>query len=119
MPHPGLRVTATNFAPMPAVSRIWENNYAGRLGLGAAIDYALDIGMPEIERRCRMLAGRLRTGLGAIAGVTVLDLGRNPSAIVSFNVAGIDARDVVRKADLSGIAIGASDPDSTRIDSEN
>ena len=97
----------------------WENNYAGRLGLGAAIDYALDIGMPEIERRCRMLAGRLRTGLGAIAGVTVLDLGRNPSAIVSFNVAGIDARDVVRKADLSGIAIGASDPDSTRIDSEN
>ena len=97
----------------------WENNYAGRLGLGAAIDYALDIGMPEIEQRCRMLAGRLRAGLSAIAGVTVLDLGRNPSAIVSFNVAGVEARDVVRKADAAGITIGASDPDSTRIDSEN
>jgi cysteine desulfurase/selenocysteine lyase len=97
----------------------WENNYAGRLGLGAAIDYALAIGMPEIEKRCRMLAARLRAGLGAIAGATVLDLGRDPSAIVSFNVTGIDAREVVKKADAAGITIGASDPDSTRIDSEN
>lgn len=97
----------------------WENNYAGRLGLGAAVDYALDIGIPEIEKRCRMLAGRLRAGLGAIAGVTVLDLGRNPSTIVSFNVTGIEARDVVKKADAAGITIGASDPESTRIDSEN
>ena len=51
--------------------------------------------------------------------MTVLDLGRDPSAIVSFNVAGVDARDVVKKADAAGITIGASDPDSTRIDSEN
>ena len=97
----------------------WENNYAGRLGLGAAIDYALDIGMPEIETRCRMLAARLRAGLKAIDGVTLLDLGRNPSAIVSFNVAGVAADDVVRRADMAGITIGTSDPDSTRIDSEN
>jgi cysteine desulfurase/selenocysteine lyase len=97
----------------------WENNYAGRLGLGAAIDYALAIGMPEIEQRCRMLAGRLRAGLGAIAGVSVCDLGRNPSAIVSFTVADASARDVVKKAEAAGIIIGASDPASTRIDAEN
>jgi selenocysteine lyase/cysteine desulfurase len=28
----------------------WENNYAARLGLGAAVDYALDIGIGPIER---------------------------------------------------------------------
>lgn len=97
----------------------WENNYAARLGIGAAIDYALDIGIPEIEARCRSLSGRLRAGLAAIDGVTVLDLGRNPSAIVSFNIAGVGAGDVVRMALDAGIIIGASDPESTRIDSEN
>lgn len=97
----------------------WENNYAARLGLGAAVDYALGIGMPEIEARCRTLSGRLRLGLAAIDGVTVLDLGRDPSAIVSFNVDGMDAREVVKKALDAGIIIGASEPESTRIDSEN
>lgn len=97
----------------------WENNYAARLGLGAAVDYALAIGMPAIEQRCRLLSGRLRAGLTAIDGVTVLDLGRNPSAIVSFSVDGIAARDVVRQALAADITIGASDPESTRIDSEN
>lgn len=97
----------------------WENNYAARLGLGAAVDYALDIGMAAIEARCRLLSGRLRQGLAGLAGVTVLDLGRNPSAIVSFNVDGVEAREVVRQALAAGITIGASEPESTRIDSEN
>lgn len=97
----------------------WENNYAARLGLGAAVDYALGIGIPAIEARCRMLSGRLRRGLAAIDGVTALDLGRDPSAIVSFTVDGVEAREVVKKALEEGITIGASEPESTRIDSEN
>lgn len=97
----------------------WENNYAARLGLGAAVDYALGIGIPAIEARCRMLSGRLRRGLAAIDGVTALDLGRDPSAIVSFTVDGVEAREVVKKALEEGIIIGASEPESTRIDSEN
>jgi cysteine desulfurase/selenocysteine lyase len=96
----------------------WENNYAGRLGLGAAIDYALDLGLVDIEKRCRMLSGRLRAGLADIDGVTVRDLGRNPSAIVSFTIDKIDAREVVRRADGAGITISISDPSSTRIDAE-
>jgi len=97
----------------------WENNYAARLGLGAAIDYALGLGLAEIEKRCQRLSARLRAGLKAIDGVSVLDLGRSPSAIVSFTIAGIDARQVVKKAAEAEITIGASDPASTRIDAEN
>ncbi len=97
----------------------WENNYAARLGMGAAIDYALAIGLPAIEARCRLLAGRLRTGLASIPGVTIRDLGRTPSAIVSFTIEGIDARNVVSQAEGAGIVIGASSPSSTRIDAEN
>ena len=96
----------------------WENNYAGHFGLGAAVDYALAIGIGTIEERSRMLANRLRAGLRKIKGATVRDLGRNPSAIVSFTIDGQDSTEIVKKADRAGITIGASDPESTLIDAE-
>ncbi|MBL8570903.1 MAG: aminotransferase class V-fold PLP-dependent enzyme [Phreatobacter sp.] len=96
----------------------WENNYAARAGLGVAVDYALDIGLDAIEARCRLLSGRLRNGLSTLAGVTARDLGRSPSAIVSFTVEGLDASAVVAAAGEAGITIGASNPSSTRIDAE-
>lgn len=96
----------------------WENNYAARLGLGAAVDYALDVGMDPIEQRCRLLAGRLRSGLASIRGVTIRDLGRRPGAIVSFTMDGRKAGAIVSSAAAAGITIGASDPASTRIDAE-
>jgi cysteine desulfurase/selenocysteine lyase len=96
----------------------WENNYAARLGLGLAVDYALAIGMEEIAARCRSLSTRLRDGLRGIPGATVRDLGKQPSAIVSFTLDGIDAEDIVAKAAAASIIIGASDPASTRIDAE-
>jgi selenocysteine lyase/cysteine desulfurase len=96
----------------------WENNYAARLGLGAAIDYALDIGIGPIEQRCRMLADRLRSGLASIRGLKIRDLGRTPGAIVSFTMERYEAEAIVTSAGAAGITIGASDPLSTRIDSE-
>jgi len=96
----------------------WENNYAARAGLGMAVDYALDLGLEAIETRCRLLSTRLRAGLAEIAGVTLRDLGRNPSAIVSFTIEGHEAAAVVAGADQAGITIGASQPSSTRLDAE-
>lgn len=96
----------------------WENNYAARLGLGVAVDYALAIGLGPIEERCRLLASRLRRGLAAINGITLRDLGRAPGAIVSFTLEGHDADDIVACAAKAGITIGASDPSSTLIDAE-
>src|SRR3954469_10283686 len=69
----------------------WENNYAARLGLGAAVDYALDIGIGPIDQRCRLLAERLRGALASIRGIRIRDLGRAPGAIVSFTVDGYEA----------------------------
>lgn len=96
----------------------WENAYANRAGLGVAVDYALAIGMDAIAARCRLLSGRLREGLRSLPGVTIRDLGRNPSAIVSFTLAGREAGEVVAAADRKGITIGASNPSSTRLDAE-
>ncbi|MDQ0395978.1 aminotransferase class V-fold PLP-dependent enzyme [Labrys monachus] len=96
----------------------WENNYAARLGLGAAVDYALDLGLDAIEKRCRALANRLRAGLSGIDGLRLRDLGRSPSAIVSFTLDGHEAESVVASAAAAGIVIGTSDPASTRLDAE-
>ncbi|MDA9410115.1 aminotransferase class V-fold PLP-dependent enzyme [Bradyrhizobium sp. CCBAU 45384] len=96
----------------------WESNYAARLGLGAAVDYALAIGLDPIEQRCRLLADRLRNGLADISGLTIRDLGRTPGAIVSFTMEGCEADAIVSSAAAAGIAVGASDPSSTRIDAE-
>jgi cysteine desulfurase / selenocysteine lyase len=96
----------------------WENNYAARLGLGVAVDYALDVGLGPIEERCRLLADRLRAGLAAIRGIEIRDLGRAPAAIVSFTVEGHEAGAVVSDAAAAGITIGVSNPSSTRLDAE-
>ncbi|MGL4285657.1 MAG: aminotransferase class V-fold PLP-dependent enzyme [Phreatobacter sp.] len=96
----------------------WENNYAARMGLGVAVDYALALGLDRIEARTRLLSGRLRGGLAAIPGIAIRDLGRNPSAIVSFTIEGQDAVAVVKAADAAGITIGVSNPSSTRLDAE-
>jgi len=96
----------------------WENNYAARLGLGVAADYACAVGFEAIETRCRMLAGRLRAGLGDLANVTQHDLGRDLSAIVSFTVRNQPVRSVLDQAAAAGIVIGASPPTSTRLDSD-
>ncbi len=94
----------------------WENAYALRAGLGAAVDLALALGLERIRERAWRLADRLRTGLSAVPGVEVLDLGTVRSAIVSFRVAGREAADVVSAAAAERIAIGVSGPNSTLLD---
>ena len=68
----------------------WESNVAAKLGLGAAIDYALEWGIEEIRARVVTLADGLRERLAAIPGVTVRDLGRVRCGIVSFTIEGVD-----------------------------
>jgi cysteine desulfurase / selenocysteine lyase len=96
----------------------WENNYAARLGLGRAIDYALDIGLEEIEARCRGLSANLRDGLRGIHDVVVHDLGRDPAAIVTFSIRNRDADRVKTELALSGFNVSVSHPSSTRLDAE-
>jgi len=94
----------------------WENNYAARLGLGVAIDYALALGLDEIEARCRELGNTLRTELRRLPGVQVHDLGLRPSAIVSFSIEGHQA-DVVKAALADvGINVSTSRASSTLLD---
>jgi cysteine desulfurase/selenocysteine lyase len=94
----------------------WENNYAARLGLGVAVDYALAIGIHEIEERSTMLASQLRSSLAETAGVMVYDLGPQPAAIVSFSVENRDAIMVNKQLFDAGINVSHSAPAHTMLD---
>jgi selenocysteine lyase/cysteine desulfurase len=96
----------------------WESDYVARAGLIAALDYAWDIGMENIAVRCSALASHLRAGLAEIPGARIFDLGRNPSAIVTFTIHSRSAEEIVTLAKNAGIVIGATPPASTRLDAE-
>ncbi|MEW6667970.1 MAG: aminotransferase class V-fold PLP-dependent enzyme [Thermodesulfobacteriota bacterium] len=74
----------------------WEANYAGKIGLATAVDYALSWGMESIWTRVQGLAEVLRVRLGQVRGVRVHDLGVRRCGIVSFTVEGKDAEEVRR-----------------------
>ena len=111
---------AESYSVIPGARRFetWEFNYATVLGMVAAVDYALDLGLPAIEARVTALAAMMRSRLADIPGIEVHDIGRRKCAIVSFSAAGRDTADLVAALDRQGIVVGASTPYSTRLDAE-
>jgi cysteine desulfurase / selenocysteine lyase len=95
----------------------WENNYAAKLGLGAAVDYALDIGLDAIWDRVRLLADDLRRRLRETNGITVRDIGQEQGGIVTFSSDHEDSADIKQRLASQGINISVSGPSSTLIDS--
>lgn len=96
----------------------WENNYAAKLGLGAAVEYALALGLEEIEARCRTISNKLRESLRALRGVSVHDLGQHPAGIVTFLVEGLQADDVKAALVKARINVSTSRPSSTLLDAQ-
>jgi len=96
----------------------WEVSYALRLGLGRAIDYALEQGMSAIWERVTTLAARLRGQLAAIDGVTTHDLGRTKCGIVTFTVDSVDSEDLLTSLRTQSINVDISTPEFSRLDFE-
>lgn len=97
----------------------WETNYAAKIGLGVAADYALGWGLDSIWLRVRGLADALRTGLASVPRVTVQDLGLIRCGIVTFTVAGVTPEVLHRKLRERGINVSVSPPEYTLLDMQN
>ena len=107
--EPQLRDNATRFESA-------EASMALRAGLANALHEALDIGLEAIRARIDLVAQALRAELRAIAGIEVLDQGRELSGLVSFNLAGHDPVAVQRTLAAQGITIGSNGVPYTPLD---
>lgn len=78
----------------------WESGIAARMGLGAAADYALELGLSHTYKYIRELASYTRQALNNIKGVAVNDLGSEPCGIICFSMRGraaLEVRDQLRE----------------------
>jgi selenocysteine lyase/cysteine desulfurase len=94
----------------------WEKSYANVAGFGAAVDYAMDIGIAAMWDRIQMLASTLRSQLSMIDGVTVHDRGSIKGGIVTFDV---DSRQTLEVRELlaeGSINVSTSTPFSAPYD---
>jgi selenocysteine lyase/cysteine desulfurase len=94
----------------------WETYYAGKVGLGVAVDYTLELGIEAIWSRIQELAGRLRAGLAELDGVTVLDRGKVLGATVTFDVAGADPVTVRDRLAARGVNVSVMEAASAQLD---
>ena len=96
----------------------WESNVAAKLGLGAAVDYALALGLDAVWQRVHAQAALLRDRLAAVSGVAVRDLGAVKGGIVTFTVDGVEPIDVQAALRAQAINVSVSSRSSTRWDME-
>jgi cysteine desulfurase/selenocysteine lyase len=94
----------------------WESFVAGRLGLGVAVDYAMGLGLEEIEGRVTRLAEALRARLSDVAGATVHDRGTSKCGIVTFTVDGEAPAATHRRLRASNINCSVSPARYARLD---
>jgi selenocysteine lyase/cysteine desulfurase len=93
----------------------WERNNAAVVGLGAAVDYALGLGLDAIWERIRTLAETLRSGLEE-RSIPTYDLGELKGGIVTFAVDGVEATEVMKRLHRYAINVSVSRPPSTLVD---
>ena len=94
----------------------WETYYAGKVGLGVAVDYALTLGIGAIRERIVELSERLRAALGEIDGVTLLDRGAVLAATVTFTVDGVSPDEVQRRLEDRAVNVSTMDASSAQLD---
>jgi len=96
----------------------WEGYVAGKIGLGVAARYALDLGMKRVEERIARLGEALRERLSTLSGITVHDIGRQKGGIVTFSHRSVSADALQKALAADGINVHTSGPEWSRLDAE-
>jgi selenocysteine lyase/cysteine desulfurase len=94
----------------------WELPHAIALGLGAAVRYALEVGVETARDRARSLASLARERLAALPGVRVLDRGPELCAIVTAHCTGRSAEALKLALRARGINVSSPSREDAVID---
>lgn len=118
--HAAELISPTEYVIRPDARRFenWESYIAGRLGMGAAVDYALDLGMENIWQRVHQQGAKLREELLKIDGVRVHDVGEVQGGIVTFSREGLASEDLLAALSAAKINTSLSNIYRTYLDTE-
>jgi selenocysteine lyase/cysteine desulfurase len=94
----------------------WEQNYAGKIGLAVAIDYAMHLGLEKIRGRVSFLADTLRAKLSEMPEITVADLGLEKSGIVTFFTHKKTPEQIKKDLKAASINVSVSEKSGTLLD---
>lgn len=97
----------TDFSDAPARFEPGTQDIEGAIELGYTIDYLKQIGMENIEQHDRELGKYFMSELKKINGLSIygpVDF-RERTAVITFNITGINHKDVAKKLDFLGISV--------------
>jgi selenocysteine lyase/cysteine desulfurase len=116
--HAATWIAPDAYAVRPGARRFenWESFVAGRIGLRAAVRYALDLGLDNIWQRVEALGKELRERLADVKGVKVRDRGRVCCGIVTLTKDGEDATAIRQRLSAEAINVTISTASSSRYD---
>jgi|SRR5882757_3699365 len=107
------------WAPGARRFETWEYSYLNIVGLGNAVEQALDLGLDVIGERAHHLGAQLRGQLDEIPGVTTHDLGEHHCAIVTASVDGHTAAEVAGTLAQDRINVSTTVPEHNPLDTED
>jgi selenocysteine lyase/cysteine desulfurase len=96
----------------------WERSAVTVLGLGAAVEQALELGMDAIGERAIGLGARLRDQLATLPKVSTYDQGVRQGAIVTAKVDGVASEDVMAALTAADINVTLTVPLDNPLDTE-
>ena len=95
----------TVYQPAPARFEAGTGNIADAVGLGAALDYVMRIGMDLISRHEHELLVYATEGLLTVPGLRLIGTAREKAGVLSFVLDGFRSEDVGAALDRDGIAV--------------
>lgn len=95
----------TTYNDLPYKFEAGTPNIAGVIGLGAAVDYLLDIGMDEIRAHEAALLDYATRAISEIEGIRLVGTAADKAGVLSFNLDGVHPHDLGTILDHHGVAI--------------
>ncbi len=95
----------TTYNDLPYKFEAGTPNIAGAIGLGAAVDYLLDIGMDEIQAHESAILDYATNAVGGIDGIQLVGTAEHKAGVLSFNLDGVHPHDLGTILDHHGVAI--------------
>ncbi|MCA1798963.1 MAG: cysteine desulfurase [Xanthomonadaceae bacterium] len=100
-----VRFTGSEWAELPYKFEAGTPNIAGAIGLGATVDYLVDIGMDRIAAYEHELLAYATDALRGVPELTLVGTARTKAAVLSFTLGSIHPHDIGTIVDAEGVAI--------------